>query len=163
MRAPIWLYRLRLGWLLGSRLLLLEHRGRNSGKRRRLVVEVIDHDRSTGVYWVAVGFGDRSDWYRNVKAEPRVWVTVGRKRFRAIATALSTEASKAVLLRYQKAHPVMARGLVRIFGHDSFEALTEKVPVVELRRSDELGWGLGSGTHSVQHRSAQEPAEGADQ
>jgi hypothetical protein len=33
-RLPIWLYRLRLGWLLGDRLLLLTHIGRTSGQRR---------------------------------------------------------------------------------------------------------------------------------
>ncbi|HTM84573.1 MAG TPA: nitroreductase family deazaflavin-dependent oxidoreductase, partial [Mycobacterium sp.] len=39
MRAPIWLYRARLGALLGSRLLMLEHRGRTSGARRYVVLE----------------------------------------------------------------------------------------------------------------------------
>lgn len=34
-RAPIWLYRARLGAVLGSRLLMLEHTGRTSGQRRR--------------------------------------------------------------------------------------------------------------------------------
>jgi hypothetical protein len=33
-RAPIWLYRLRLGFLFGRRMLLLEHIGRKSGARR---------------------------------------------------------------------------------------------------------------------------------
>ena len=135
MRAPIWLYRLRLGWLLGGRFLLLEHRGRSSGKRRTAVIEVVDHDRETRTHCVAAAYGDRSDWYLNVRAEPRVRVTVGRRRFRAIATALSTDESKAVLARYGKEHPASARGLVRIFGYEGFQALTEKVPVVELKRS----------------------------
>jgi hypothetical protein len=34
MRAPIWLYRARLGFLFGSRTLMLEHIGRKSGARR---------------------------------------------------------------------------------------------------------------------------------
>ena len=59
MRAPIWLYRLRLGWLLGGRCLLLEHRGRSSGKRRAAVIEVVDHDRETSRYCVAAAYGDR--------------------------------------------------------------------------------------------------------
>lgn len=42
MRAPIWLYRARLGFLFGSRMLLLEHTGRRSGARRYVVLEVID-------------------------------------------------------------------------------------------------------------------------
>jgi len=40
-RSPIWLYRARLGFVFGSRLLMLEHVGRTSGHRRYVVLEVI--------------------------------------------------------------------------------------------------------------------------
>ncbi|MCA9848813.1 MAG: nitroreductase family deazaflavin-dependent oxidoreductase, partial [Dehalococcoidia bacterium] len=59
-RAPIWLYRLHLGWLLGGRFLLMEHVGRRSGLVRRVVVEVVHHDRDADTYTVASGFGPRS-------------------------------------------------------------------------------------------------------
>ena len=42
-RIPIHVYRLRLGRLVGSRLLLLNHIGRVSGKPRRTVLEVAEH------------------------------------------------------------------------------------------------------------------------
>ena len=42
-RIPINVYRLRLGRLFGSRLLLLSHIGRVSGKPRRTVLEVAGH------------------------------------------------------------------------------------------------------------------------
>jgi hypothetical protein len=42
MRAPIWIYRARLGFLFGSRMLLLEHVGRKSGRRRQAVLEIVD-------------------------------------------------------------------------------------------------------------------------
>lgn len=47
-RAPIWLFRARLGFLLGSRLLMLEHLGRKSGGRRHVVLEVVT--RAPGSY-----------------------------------------------------------------------------------------------------------------
>ena len=43
-RAPIWLYRARLGWCLGPRFVLVEHTGRASGKTRQTVLEVIARD-----------------------------------------------------------------------------------------------------------------------
>jgi hypothetical protein len=46
-QLPIWLYRLRLGWLLGDRFLLLPHIGRKSGQVRQTVLEVVRHDHST--------------------------------------------------------------------------------------------------------------------
>jgi hypothetical protein len=42
-RAPIYLYKLRLGFLFGHRMLLLEHIGRKSAARRYAVLEVVDH------------------------------------------------------------------------------------------------------------------------
>ena len=41
-RGPLWLYRMRLGFRLGNRMLMLEHRGRSSGLRRYAVLEVVD-------------------------------------------------------------------------------------------------------------------------
>ena len=42
-RAPVWLYRARLGSMFGSRLLMLEHTGRKTGIRRYVVLEAVDH------------------------------------------------------------------------------------------------------------------------
>ncbi|HLS79672.1 MAG TPA: nitroreductase family deazaflavin-dependent oxidoreductase, partial [Nocardia sp.] len=41
-RAPIWAFRARLGFLFGGRLLLLEHTGRTSGKARYVALETVD-------------------------------------------------------------------------------------------------------------------------
>ena len=133
MRAPIWLYRLRLGWLLASRFLLLEHKGRASGRQRRVVLEVVDRNRETGVYRVAAAYGDRSDWYRNVMAAPKVRVTVGRRRFAAMAEPLTAEDSRTVLERYAAEHPTAVRALAKALGYTSYEDLAERVPIVELR------------------------------
>ncbi len=45
-RAPIWLYRARLGVIFGHRLLMLEHVERNSGRRRFVILEVLDQSRT---------------------------------------------------------------------------------------------------------------------
>lgn len=104
-RAPIWLYRARLGGLLGGRMLMLEHIGRTSGARRHVVLEVIDH-RSADSYVVASGFGDRAQWFRNITANPRVRVYAG-SRAPAPATARVLEQSEAdrVLGDYIQRHP----------------------------------------------------------
>jgi hypothetical protein len=76
-RVPVGLYRARLGFLLGPRLLMLEHTGRKSGARRHVVLEVVGHPQP-GSYVVVSGFGDRAQWFRNVRADPRVRVFAGR-------------------------------------------------------------------------------------
>jgi hypothetical protein len=58
-RLPIYLYRLDLGWLLGHRLLLLVHRGRESGLLRETVLEVLLHDPATRESVVLSAWGRR--------------------------------------------------------------------------------------------------------
>jgi hypothetical protein len=46
-KLPLLLYRLRLGWLLGKRFMLLTHVGRRSGKVRRTILAVLRFDEQT--------------------------------------------------------------------------------------------------------------------
>ena len=115
-RAPIWLYRLGLGPLLGKRFLLLEHRGRKTGLTRRAVVEVARYDPEQKTYYVASGFGTRANWYRNLRAHPEAVIQVGNRRYRVQAHFLDPEASADELVRYARTHPRAARELARLMG-----------------------------------------------
>lgn len=138
-RAPVWLYRLGLGWLLGGRFLELTHTGRKSGKRRHTVLEVVRYDPATGVYIIAAGFGERSDWYRNILNDPHVEVRSGRRHVAATAVPLTPHEAGAVLVEYARAHRRAFRALVRFMGYrvDGTEAdthaLGEYVPLLALR------------------------------
>ncbi|HEU5265455.1 MAG TPA: nitroreductase family deazaflavin-dependent oxidoreductase [Jatrophihabitans sp.] len=110
-RAPIWLYRARLGMLFGSRLLLLEHVGRKTGQIRRVVLEVVDRS-EPGRYVVVSGFGTRAQWFKNVLAHPDVRVQVGSRAPRpARARQLAPQEAAAALDRYAAAHPRAWAGL----------------------------------------------------
>jgi deazaflavin-dependent oxidoreductase (nitroreductase family) len=115
-RAPIWLYKLKLGWLLGGRFLLLNHIGRKSGQPRQAVLEVANYDRDSNSYTVASGFGRKSDWYQNVLKTPNVSIQVGRRKLDVAAVALSAEESGAAMVQYARAHPKAARQLVKVLG-----------------------------------------------
>jgi deazaflavin-dependent oxidoreductase (nitroreductase family) len=136
-RAPIWLYRAGLGFLMGDRFLLLNHVGRKSGKPRQAVLEVANYLPERDSYLVACGFGLNSDWYLNVKAQPQVTIQVGRRRIAAQATLLSAEESGAQMADYYRRHPNAARNLSRLLGYavaDSQEAFRrlgeERIPFV---------------------------------
>jgi deazaflavin-dependent oxidoreductase (nitroreductase family) len=84
----VFMLRLGLGrmcewWPQGfGRIMMIEHRGRRSGKRYLTPVNYarVDDD----VYCLA-GFGPRTDWYRNIMSEPRVrlWLPRGQRAARA--------------------------------------------------------------------------------
>jgi deazaflavin-dependent oxidoreductase (nitroreductase family) len=136
MRAPIWLYQARLGFLFGSRLLMVEHIGRTTGTRRYVVLEVVAHP-DPHTYVVASGFGARAQWYRNVLARPDVTVSIaGHRPADATARRLDGPDNDAVLGAYVARHrrawdalkPVLETTLGKpIGGHDT------ELPLIELR------------------------------
>lgn len=137
LRLPVWLYRLRLGWLLGNRFLLLTHIGRKSGQPRQTVIEVVGHDKETDTYYVVSGWGKKSDWYQNLLKLPLTTIHVNRRHFRAMAEFIPSEKAIKVLEAYAREHPLAFRELSGLFlgermepGSDAARTLAEKMPMV---------------------------------
>lgn len=113
-RAPIWLFRSGLGGLLGNKFLLLNHIGRKSGLPRQAVLEVVIHEKETNTYYVNAGFGPRTQWLRNLKAQPDVSIQVGWHKWDVRAEVLSPEGGGEVFRRFcdgNKYAPTYARAL----------------------------------------------------
>lgn len=140
-RAPIGLFRAGLGFLLGPRFLMLQHRGRLSGEARYVMLEVTDRPAPDRILVVS-GMGPKAQWYRNVLAEPRVLVSTGfRRSVRATAHALPPDEAAAVLDRYAREHagpwaalrPVLTEWAAPLAAAGGAERWQHVVPVVELR------------------------------
>ncbi|GGL35939.1 nitroreductase family deazaflavin-dependent oxidoreductase [Nocardia jinanensis] len=130
-RAPIWAFRVRLGFLFGGRLLLLEHRGRTSGQPRYVALETVDRPDADTVV-IASGFGETSQWYRNLLAEPRCRVSIGaRYQVPASARTLDPAAAEVVLDAYRTRHPKAYRKLSGIIEEATGRGI-DTVPLVEL-------------------------------
>ena len=110
-RAPIWLYRAHLGFLMGHRFVMIEHIGRKSGEVRRTVLEVVAED-DDGVY-LAAAWGSKAQWLQNVRANPEVKVHLGKSRFDSKAQLLEKGEAFGVLTEYSMAHPKTLQGLSR--------------------------------------------------
>ena len=142
MRAPVWLYKARAGAVLGPRLLMLEHIGRNSGARRYAVLEVIDHP-APGTYVLASGFGVKAQWFRNVVANPRVRVYVGsRAPASATARVLEQQEVERSLAVYRDRHPRAWDRLKPVLEETLGSPISDvdpSLPMVELRLDGEAG------------------------
>jgi deazaflavin-dependent oxidoreductase (nitroreductase family) len=121
MRAPIWVYRAHLGILLGGRFVLVHHVGRVSGRERRVVVEVVERDPTSGAVTVASGFGPQSDWYRNLLAHPDTTIQLGGRAMQVRARPLAPAEAGEVMQRYARRHP---RAAVALAGYMGFEVDT---------------------------------------
>jgi deazaflavin-dependent oxidoreductase (nitroreductase family) len=102
--------------MMGSRFLLLHHVGRKSGRAYRTPVEVAHFAPETGTYLVASAYGSAADWYRNVRANPDVFIEVGRETLAARAEPLGAEESGAAMEAYAREHPIVAPLLARTLG-----------------------------------------------
>ncbi len=151
---PIWLYRLRLGWLVGHRFLLLTHRGRKSGKLRQTVLEVVHYDPATRESAVLSAYGARADWYQNIQAHRPIEVQTGGSRYtpqyRLLEAVERLEALKIYQRRYRRAF----QAVMRFLGHPydgteaGLRALADSVLMVAFRPREERPGSLGEGGSS---------------
>ncbi|HEX5406920.1 MAG TPA: nitroreductase family deazaflavin-dependent oxidoreductase [Pseudonocardiaceae bacterium] len=117
LRLPLWLYRGRLGWVAGHRLVYIVHRGRRTGARHEVVAEVVRYDRSTQEVVVVAAWGGHPDWYRNLKAGPAVEVRIAGQCWDHPAHRfLDGAETSQTLLAYQTAHPRMWRRVAPLLG-----------------------------------------------
>ncbi|MFE1036715.1 nitroreductase family deazaflavin-dependent oxidoreductase [Streptomyces sp. NPDC058807] len=115
-RAPILLFRVGLGPLLGRRFLLLRHVGRISGSDRQVVLEVVTYEAPYRCWTVASGFGPGSDWYRNLRAQPKTVVQFGNRHHAVTAHFPTPEEGADIMAGYGRERPRTARRLCTYLG-----------------------------------------------
>jgi deazaflavin-dependent oxidoreductase (nitroreductase family) len=137
LRLPIWLYRLHLDRLLGGRFLMLIHAGRKSGLPRQAVIEVVQHDKATNTYYVVSAWGEKSDWYQNIRKSPRVTVYIGGHKLHAKAEFIPVGKAIDIMEAYARKHSTAFGELSALFlgermqpGRDAARRLAEKMPMV---------------------------------
>jgi deazaflavin-dependent oxidoreductase (nitroreductase family) len=114
-KLPLFLYRLRLGWILGKRFMQLTHVGRHSGKVRRTVLAVLRFDAQTNEI-VAISAWTGSDWYSNIQASPALQVETGFVHYVPRQRTLSPQEITTAFIAYRKQHPIFSRIICRIPG-----------------------------------------------
>ena len=143
LRAPVYLYRWRLGRLLGKRFLLLNHIGRRTGLHRQTVLEVMEYRKDGPELVVMSGFGPNSDWLRNIEATSGEEVIVGSHRFIASHRFLGEEEAMRVVRDYERrnrfAGPIVRYVLSRLLysryrgSEDDRRRLVRQLPLLAFR------------------------------
>ncbi len=126
LRAPVWLFRIRLGWLMVGHFLMVTTTGRKSGLPRYAVIEIIKRDKASGAYIVVSGWGAKADWYQNILKTPQVCVDVGFRRFPAQAEIVESEAAAALLADYARRFPFPFRQFAKTLSGESVTGTPEE-------------------------------------
>lgn len=116
MRSPLLAWRMGLEKILGHVFVLITTTGRKTGLPRRAVTEYMTHQ---GKLIVPCAYGPKSDWYRNLMADPRVtvqtWQGAESMRAERIVALEEFRALYPVALRRNR---VMVRACFRSLGID---------------------------------------------
>ncbi len=139
-RLPIWLYRLKLGRLMGHRALLLQHVGHLSGKPRQAMLEVIHFEREENIHYVASGFGEKAHWYQNIQHTPDVTIEVAGENLPVRAERLPEDTAERIFRDYHHRHPNALKNLSKLVGYtlsgndeEMIAFFREHIPVIAFR------------------------------
>lgn len=137
-RVPIFLYRIGLGGLLGKRFILLNHVGRKSGSIRRAVLEVVRYDPGLNEFVIASGFGERSQWYKNLMLHPQIQIQTGWDQHCVMATRIPPVKAELEMIDYGHRNPKAASMVAGLIGYthsgsdDDLRDLSKIVPLLKL-------------------------------
>lgn len=104
-RLPLPLYRAGWGWLLGRVFLVLTHVGRRTGQPHDTAAMVPAEDRTTGEVVICSVWGPRTDWVRNLRAQPALMVRIGGQSYVPQHRFLSDEEAFVVGATFRPSAP----------------------------------------------------------
>ncbi len=116
-RLPVYLYHLKLGWLLGKRFVLINHVGRKTGLPHQAVVEVLERDEATGSVTVVAGYGQQTQWYQNLLAHPDTTIQIGAHTFRVTSDFFTPEDGEEIIVRYLDRYGKLTGQLFSMLGY----------------------------------------------
>ena len=110
------MFRTRLGFLLGKRIICIVHEGRNTGTVYYTPIEVIYRDKAADEYYVVSARGERSDWYRNIRKYPATAVYFGSRKRRVNQRFVPIDEAVAAMRLYERDHPKAAAAMLEPAG-----------------------------------------------
>lgn len=125
-KTPVLLYRLGLGKLFGNYILILSTTGRKTHRTHHTPVEYFLHE---GRYYIISGFGDQTDWYKNIMADPLVTLQNGFMRLCAAARPPQTDDEWDAVYLYLTRSPVG-----RVLMTDYFEDIQDSDTLAEVKK-----------------------------
>jgi len=120
-RIPLFMYNIGIrGWerLIKVQFMKITTKGRKTGKSHSVLVDIINHDVDSGIYYVSSAYGEGADWMKNIKVNPFFDAQVGRRTFKAIAEQVGEEIGRELLFVYIDEHRNYVNSLLKMIGMD---------------------------------------------
>jgi deazaflavin-dependent oxidoreductase (nitroreductase family) len=117
-RIPVYFYRIGLGWMFGKRFVLINHVGRKTGKQHQAVVEVVELEKGTGNVIVVAGYGEQTQWYKNLREQPKTTIQIGNQKHTVSIDLLSPHDGENIIARYLEKYGKLTGQLFSMIGYE---------------------------------------------
>ena len=117
-RIPVYFYRVGLGGLFGKRFALINHIGRKTGAHYQTVVEIVEHEQETKNVIVVAGYGEQTQWYKNLKNQPTTTIQIGNRQYPVFAEIISPEDGEDIIVRYMERYGNLTGQLFSMLGYE---------------------------------------------
>jgi deazaflavin-dependent oxidoreductase (nitroreductase family) len=115
---------------MGKQLLVLETRGRRSGKIYKTPLGALEQD--GGLYVIATR-GPQTDWYQNARAADRVQVSrAGQRRPMRAVPVTAADQKQALIAAYIQRFPQVSAQLARATGTEDAAEQARRVEILRL-------------------------------
>ncbi len=104
--------------MFGKRFILFHHVGRKSGQQYPTVVEVVEIEKDTGNVIVVAGYGERTQWYQNLKHMQSTTIQLGKHKFPVSIEMISPEDGAEIMVRYYQRYGKITSALFSILGYE---------------------------------------------
>lgn len=116
-RIPVYFYRIGLGWLIGERFVLINHVGRKSGKHYQSVVEVVEREKESGNIIVVAGYGEQTQWYKNLMQQQNTTIQLGKHTFSVRIVPVEPDDGGDIIARYMARYGKLTGQLFSMIGY----------------------------------------------
>ncbi|HVU14204.1 MAG TPA: nitroreductase family deazaflavin-dependent oxidoreductase [Phototrophicaceae bacterium] len=139
-KAPLYLWRMGFGFLIGRYIMVITTTGRKSGEPRHTMAEW--HPLGGKRKFVPVNFGERAQWYRNIAADPHVTIQTSEGTEHVIARRVTDDAELLRVYHAIKAlNPMMVQWYLDANGIQDTEtdvlAKKDRVYMITFEPTDE--------------------------
>lgn len=117
-RIPVYFYRAGLGWMFGKRFVLINHVGRKTGKQHQAVVEVVELEKGTGNVIVVAGYGEQTQWYKNLREQPKTAIQIGNQKHTVSIDLLGPDDGENIIARYLGKYGKLTGQLFSMIGYE---------------------------------------------
>jgi deazaflavin-dependent oxidoreductase (nitroreductase family) len=117
-RIPVYFYRIGLGGLFGKRFVLINHIGRKTGKQHQAVVEVVEREKGTENIIVVAGYGEQTQWYKNLKKQSQTTIQIGNSKYQVAIEFIKPENGEDIIARYLERYGKLTGQLFSMIGYE---------------------------------------------